>query len=108
MWTGICKDGDGTMSIESTGPYAQLYLTVLGHGVRFSVISYTRPDARKGFEQDFRTFSTSLTSNTAQVYAVDTWMTLSLILYGDLIPAAHFSSKLGVFAEVCLYMLSVA
>ncbi|KAK1217988.1 hypothetical protein PQX77_019339 [Marasmius sp. AFHP31] len=58
-------------------------------GQVYTAVSYSGPDARKAFEADFQTYSTSLTSQAAQLYAIDIGAVPSLLLRNELVPLAH-------------------
>ncbi|KAK1235919.1 hypothetical protein PQX77_000840 [Marasmius sp. AFHP31] len=58
-------------------------------GMVFTVVQYSGPDARRAFEDDFRMLSRILTSTTSQIYGYTKSEIPSLILYNELIPAAH-------------------
>ncbi|KAK1234769.1 hypothetical protein PQX77_002021 [Marasmius sp. AFHP31] len=58
-------------------------------GMVFTVVQYSGPDARRAFEDDFRMLSKILTSTVSQIYGYTKSEIPSLILYNELIPAAH-------------------
>ncbi|KAK1234748.1 hypothetical protein PQX77_002042 [Marasmius sp. AFHP31] len=59
-------------------------------GMVFTVVQYSGPDARRTFEDDFRMLSRILNSTASQIYGYTKSEIPSLILYNELIPAAHF------------------
>ncbi|KAK1234172.1 hypothetical protein PQX77_002598, partial [Marasmius sp. AFHP31] len=73
-------------------------------GMVFTVVQYSGPDARRGFEDDFRMLSRILTSTASQIYGYTRSETPSLILYNELIPAAHL--EVGWWS--CSYLSSLA
>ncbi|KAK1236200.1 hypothetical protein PQX77_000555 [Marasmius sp. AFHP31] len=52
-------------------------------------------DSLQAFEADFRTYSRSLSSQVAQIYAIDIGTVPSLLLRNELVPLAHFEERLS-------------
>ncbi|KAK1234944.1 hypothetical protein PQX77_001844 [Marasmius sp. AFHP31] len=61
----------------------------------FTVVSYTGPDARKVFEEEFHKLSRQLFSEVAQVYAIDKGTIPSMVLWHNLVPLAQVLSNVG-------------
>ncbi|KAJ8088733.1 hypothetical protein PM082_013976 [Marasmius tenuissimus] len=59
----------------------------------YTAVLYSGPDARKALEKDFWTYSTALTSQVAQAYAVDIGRVPSLLLRNELLPFVHFVKR---------------
>ncbi|KAK1233607.1 hypothetical protein PQX77_003234 [Marasmius sp. AFHP31] len=85
-------DGDGN-EWEEEGPRVDRTICtarVLEQpGMVFTVVQYSGPDARRAFEDDFRMLSKILTSTVSQIYGYTKSEIPSLILYNEMIPAAH-------------------
>ncbi|KAJ8081949.1 hypothetical protein PM082_007795 [Marasmius tenuissimus] len=60
-------------------------------GTVFTVVQYSGPDARRAFEEDFRTLSGILTSTGSQIYGYCKSKIPSLILYNELVPAKRLT-----------------
>ncbi|KAK1225145.1 hypothetical protein PQX77_011927 [Marasmius sp. AFHP31] len=92
-------------------------------GMVFTMLQYSGPDAHRvrllifelkkrskslsqAFLEDFRTLSSTLTSNASQIYGYSKSSIPSLILYNDLAPASRLKGKLGDLDE--RYLGSVA
>ncbi|KAK1233605.1 hypothetical protein PQX77_003232 [Marasmius sp. AFHP31] len=69
-------------------------------GMVFTVVQYSGPDARRAFEDDFRMLSRILTSTVSQIYGYTKSEVPSLILYNELIPAAHL--RVGELGDIYL------
>ncbi|KAJ8089088.1 hypothetical protein PM082_014336 [Marasmius tenuissimus] len=78
---------------------------VKGTEDKFTAVSYSGPDARKAFEEDFRKCSRELTSEAAQVHAIDIGTIPSLIFWHHLIPFAHFARDVGSLGRIFLQNL---
>ncbi|KAK1222546.1 hypothetical protein PQX77_014598, partial [Marasmius sp. AFHP31] len=74
-------------------------------GQVYTAVSYSGPDARKAFEADLQTYSRSLSSQVAQIYAIDIGTVPSLLLRNELVPLAHFEERVSSFIELYLYIL---
>ncbi|KAK1234749.1 hypothetical protein PQX77_002043 [Marasmius sp. AFHP31] len=85
-------DGDGN-EWEEEGPRVDRTICtarVLEQpGMVFTVVQYSGPDARRAFEDDFRMLSRILNSTASQIYGYTKSEIPSLILYNEMIPAAH-------------------
>ncbi|KAK1224522.1 hypothetical protein PQX77_012568, partial [Marasmius sp. AFHP31] len=64
-------------------------------GQVYTAVSYSGPDARKAFEADFQTYSQVLSSQVAQIYAIDIGTVPSLLFRNELVPLAHFEKHLS-------------
>ncbi|KAJ8079225.1 hypothetical protein PM082_021725 [Marasmius tenuissimus] len=74
-------------------------------GRLFTVVSYTGPEARKEFEEEFRKYLTIVTSNALQVFAVVAGAIPSLIFWNELVPVAHFEEAVGILGQI--YLLNI-
>ncbi|KAK1217685.1 hypothetical protein PQX77_019654 [Marasmius sp. AFHP31] len=74
-------------------------------GKVYTAVSYSGPDARKAFEEDFQMYSRALTSQVAQIYAIDLGSVPSLLLRNELVPLAHFEERLSLFIRLYLHIL---
>ncbi|KAL0570308.1 hypothetical protein V5O48_011659 [Marasmius crinis-equi] len=72
-------------------------------GREFTVVSYTGPDAQEAFENDFRTYSRSLTG-PFQIYGINTSVP-TILFYEERQPAACFVDSLGFWGKVYLEVL---
>ncbi|KAK1226380.1 hypothetical protein PQX77_010642 [Marasmius sp. AFHP31] len=72
---------------------------------KFTVMSYRGPDGRKAFEQDFRKFSSVVTSKVPQMYAVDIGSIPSILYWNELVPAAVLKGNLGWIGRMYLFSL---
>ncbi|KAK1224731.1 hypothetical protein PQX77_012350 [Marasmius sp. AFHP31] len=70
---------------------------VIGTEDRFTSVTYSGPDARRAFEEDFRKCSQVRRSSksTAQVFAVDVGTVPSLLLWHALVPISHLGRNFG-------------
>ncbi|KAK1227158.1 hypothetical protein PQX77_009792 [Marasmius sp. AFHP31] len=75
-------------------------------GMVFTVVQYSGPEARKGFEEDFAMFTRSLTSEMSQVYGYNKSEIPSLILYNELVPVAHLLKNIGFWGQRYIFSLS--
>ncbi|KAK1223204.1 hypothetical protein PQX77_013927 [Marasmius sp. AFHP31] len=73
----------------------------------FTVVSYTGPDARKVFEEEFHKLSRQLFSEAAQVYAIDKGTIPSMVLWHNLVPLVQLLSNVGVLVQKYLKNLSI-
>ncbi|KAK1224687.1 hypothetical protein PQX77_012434 [Marasmius sp. AFHP31] len=71
-------------------------------GMMFTVMEYEGPEARKAFEEDFRTFSRASTSDVWQVYGYNDSNVPLLISYNELVPVAHLEGSIGKWGEMYL------
>ncbi|KAK1225210.1 hypothetical protein PQX77_011890 [Marasmius sp. AFHP31] len=71
----------------------------------FTVMQYSGPEARKAFEDDFRKFSRTSTSDVWQIYGYNDSDIPSLISYNKLVPIAHLEGKIGLLGGVYLCSL---
>ncbi|KAK1235528.1 hypothetical protein PQX77_001243 [Marasmius sp. AFHP31] len=79
---------------------------VIGTEGRFTSMTYSGPDARRAFKEDFRKFSRAHSSeSTAQVFAVDVGLVPSLLLWHGLVPISHFERSLGYLGGIYVYSL---
>ncbi|KAK1235114.1 hypothetical protein PQX77_001669 [Marasmius sp. AFHP31] len=78
---------------------------VIGTEGRFTSVTYSGPDARRAFEEDFRKCSRVRLSTTAQIFAVDVGTVPSLLLWHGLVPISHFKRSLGCLGGIYLYNL---
>ncbi|KAK1217990.1 hypothetical protein PQX77_019341 [Marasmius sp. AFHP31] len=74
-------------------------------GKVYTAVSYSGPDARKAFEADFQTYSQVLSSQVAQIYAIDIGTVPSILLWNELVPLAHFEEHLSSFIRSYLLIL---
>ncbi|KAK1224351.1 hypothetical protein PQX77_012735 [Marasmius sp. AFHP31] len=74
-------------------------------GQVYTAVSYSGPDARKAFEADFQTYSQVLSSQVAQIYAIDIGTVPSLLFRNELVPLAHFEEHLSSFIRLYLDIL---
>ncbi|KAK1234938.1 hypothetical protein PQX77_001850, partial [Marasmius sp. AFHP31] len=65
-----------------------------------SPAEYTLSDSLQAFEEDFQTYSRALTSQVAQIYAIDLGSVPSLLLRNELVPLAYFEERHGVYSFV--------
>ncbi|KAK1220086.1 hypothetical protein PQX77_017166 [Marasmius sp. AFHP31] len=61
-------------------------------GRMFTVVEYTGPDARKAFEKDLAMLMSELTSNGPQMYGYNLSTIPSILIYNELVPAAHVNT----------------
>ncbi|KAK1224352.1 hypothetical protein PQX77_012736 [Marasmius sp. AFHP31] len=71
----------------------------------FTAVSYSGPDACKAFEADFRTYSRALSSQVAQIYAIDLGSVPSLLLRNELVPLAHIEGHISLSVQLHLLTL---
>ncbi|KAK1220283.1 hypothetical protein PQX77_016961 [Marasmius sp. AFHP31] len=71
----------------------------------FTVMSYRGPGGRKAFEQDFRKFSSVVTSKVPQMYAVNIGSVPSILYWNELVPAVVLTRNLGWMGGVYLRSL---
>ncbi|KAK1221649.1 hypothetical protein PQX77_015541 [Marasmius sp. AFHP31] len=71
----------------------------------FTVVSYTGPDARKVFEEEFHKLSRQLFSEVAQVYAIDKGTIPSMVLWHNLVPLAQLLGNVGYLGRTYLNSL---
>ncbi|KAK1223952.1 hypothetical protein PQX77_013160 [Marasmius sp. AFHP31] len=72
-------------------------------GKVFTVVEYTGPEAKKAFEDDFALLIRNLTFNAVQMYGYNLSSLPSILLYNELVPAAHLNA--GTIGRVYLYSL---
>ncbi|KAK1230511.1 hypothetical protein PQX77_006439, partial [Marasmius sp. AFHP31] len=73
-------------------------------GMVFTMLQYSGPDAHRAFLEDFRTLSSTLTSNASQIYGYSKSKIPSLLLYNDLAPVLQLTlNGLGL-----MYLSSLA
>ncbi|KAK1228992.1 hypothetical protein PQX77_007958 [Marasmius sp. AFHP31] len=72
---------------------------------KFTVMSYRGSDARKAFEEDFRKFSSVVTSTLPQMYAVDIGSVPSILYWNELVPAVVLKGNLGWIGQMYLFSL---
>ncbi|KAK1219624.1 hypothetical protein PQX77_017636 [Marasmius sp. AFHP31] len=72
---------------------------------KFTVMSYRGPGGQKAFEQDFRKFSSVVTSKVPQMYAVDIGSIPSILYWNELVPAVVLTRNLGWMCRVYLRSL---
>ncbi|KAK1217992.1 hypothetical protein PQX77_019343 [Marasmius sp. AFHP31] len=65
----------------------------------YTALSYSGPDARIAFEADFRSCTDVLSSQVAQLYAIDIGTVPSLLLRNELVPYAHFMKDAGLLGR---------
>ncbi|KAK1223661.1 hypothetical protein PQX77_013463 [Marasmius sp. AFHP31] len=70
---------------------------VIGTEGTFTSVTYSGPDARRAFEEDFRKCSRV---RAAQVFAVDVGTVPSLLLWHGLVPISHFERSLGCLGGI--------
>ncbi|KAK1233242.1 hypothetical protein PQX77_003606 [Marasmius sp. AFHP31] len=68
-------------------------------------MSYSGPGGRKAFEEDFRKFSSVVTSTVPQMYAVDIGSVPSILYWNELVPAAVLKGNLGWMGQMYLFSL---
>ncbi|KAK1223992.1 hypothetical protein PQX77_013128 [Marasmius sp. AFHP31] len=78
---------------------------VIGTEGKFTSVTYSGPDARRAFEEDFRKCSQTRSSKTAQVFAVDVGMVPSLLLWHGLVPISHFERSFERVGGLYVYNL---
>ncbi|KAK1224761.1 hypothetical protein PQX77_012321 [Marasmius sp. AFHP31] len=79
---------------------------VIGTEGRFTSMTYSGPDARRAFKEDFRKFSRARSSkSSAQVFAVDVGTVPSLLFWHGLLPISHFRTNLGWLCGLYVYNL---
>ncbi|KAK1221652.1 hypothetical protein PQX77_015535 [Marasmius sp. AFHP31] len=79
---------------------------VIGTEGRFTSMTYSGPDARRAFKEDFRKFSRARSSkSSAQVFAVDVGTVPSLLFWHGLLPISHFEKSLGWVGGIYIYNL---
>ncbi|KAK1219415.1 hypothetical protein PQX77_017849 [Marasmius sp. AFHP31] len=71
----------------------------------FTVVSYTGPEAREEFEEDFRSYFNLLSPNGLQIYAIDAGTIPSLIFWNELVPAAQFMRHVGFIGRLYFHTL---
>ncbi|KAK1235032.1 hypothetical protein PQX77_001754 [Marasmius sp. AFHP31] len=75
---------------------------VIGTEGTFTSVTYSGPDARRAFEEDFRKCSRV---RAAQVFAVDVGTVPSLLFWHGLLPISHFERSLGRLGGIYVYNL---
>ncbi|KAK1231607.1 hypothetical protein PQX77_005271 [Marasmius sp. AFHP31] len=79
---------------------------VIGTEGTFTSVTYSGPDARRAFEEDFRKVSRARSSkSSAQVFAVDVGTVPSVLFWHGLLPISHFERSLGWLGGIYIYTL---
>ncbi|KAJ8088737.1 hypothetical protein PM082_013980 [Marasmius tenuissimus] len=68
----------------------------------YTTVSYNGPEARMAFKTDLQMYSGLLTSQVAQVYAIDIGTVPSLLLRNELVPYAHFAQNVDFLVSMGL------
>ncbi|KAK1235507.1 hypothetical protein PQX77_001265 [Marasmius sp. AFHP31] len=72
---------------------------------KFTVMSYSGPGGRKAFENDFRKYSSVVSSRVPQMYAVDIGSIPSILYWNELVPAVVLQGNLGWMGRMYLSSL---
>ncbi|KAG7097644.1 hypothetical protein E1B28_004976 [Marasmius oreades] len=102
-WNDRLNKQEVEFMVERTISTAKIH----GDSSTYTVVSYKGQDAQKAWKKEFQQFSETTNTTKMQLFGINQSRIPLLIFYGELVPLAHLSDRLGPFGQAYTRTLSL-